>query len=585
MGNPTKLIMSFMLASMLVFAIACGSSDDDTSSVANSAGVTADAANLPVELPTIVAPQEATYLKALEPNAKNGGILNYAWVASPPHFDMHQSGTTNNCTPQCPLFDLMVVNDPTDNQRAIVNGGVAQSWDTSADGLTWTFNLRKNVDFHDGSHMTSADVEATFNRIIFPSDTVNSRRKDLFNAVTDVSAPDEYTVNFTTANPVSGGYFLQALASGFNVILSKANLELNNDDLKAIPDYPGTGAFKYVSHVDAEKWIAVKNESYWNPNLPYLEGINTFHVSGSTGAAQRVAGLMTGQFDYARGIDPQTYNKWQANPEEGISTVRFPQTTIIAMWFNLAKQDSVLQDANVRKGISYLFDRDAFVKGTESVRPFYPAFGFVPYFSQYAESTETARNRPGYAATGTAERQAEVDKANELFKAAGVKEGTQLTLLHANSDWQKMMGDLSASMVRSSPYFEVTQEEVEYAMWIEKTEEGAFDLSMGPLVYAFADPSAFARPWYHSEGKTNFSKNVDTKIDDLIGKIDVEMDVTKRKAITRELDLYLEETMPLAPLLWEEFVDAYRSDIKGYDFPGIQGLYNAEIKSTWWMDR
>jgi len=77
----------------------------------------------------------------------------------------------------------------------------------------------------------------------------------------------------------------------------------------------------------------------------------------------------------------------------------------------------------------------------------------------------------------------------------------------------------------------------------------------------------------------------DPKTDSLIDQIDAELDPAKRLALTQEMDLHLDTYMPLSPLLWEDFVDGYQSYIKGYDFPGMQGLYNAERRGTWWFDK
>ena len=69
---------------------------------------------------------------APESSPQRGGWLEYGFVSNPPHLDMHQSGTTNNCTPQCPLFDLLVMNDPTDPGRGIIAQGLAKSWEVSS---------------------------------------------------------------------------------------------------------------------------------------------------------------------------------------------------------------------------------------------------------------------------------------------------------------------------------------------------------------------------------------------------------------------------------------------------------------------
>ena len=74
-----------------------------------------------------------------------------------------------------------------------------------------------------------------------------------------------------------------------------------------------------------------------------------------------------------------------------------------------------------------------------------------------------------------------------MLAAAGIAEETPVRVVHTNNGWQKVMGDITAAQVDASPYFKVSQEEVEYSIWIEKTEEGDFDISMELLVYMFYD--------------------------------------------------------------------------------------------------
>src|SRR5262245_34268927 len=78
---------------------------------------------------------------------------------------------------------------------------VASSWSASPDGLTYTFKLRKDVKFRDGSPLTSADVRATYDRIINPPDGVLSSRRALYEDITAVETPDPYTVAFRFKAP------------------------------------------------------------------------------------------------------------------------------------------------------------------------------------------------------------------------------------------------------------------------------------------------------------------------------------------------------------------------------------------------
>src|SRR5690349_12420866 len=113
---------------------------------------------------------------------KRGGILQYAVVAELPTSDCHAATTFAMVHPVAPQYStLLKMVGPHDNVRMV--GDLAESWERSADGLTYTFKLRKGVKFHDGSDFTSEDIKATYERIINPPASVVSVRKALHAAI------------------------------------------------------------------------------------------------------------------------------------------------------------------------------------------------------------------------------------------------------------------------------------------------------------------------------------------------------------------------------------------------------------------
>ena len=113
------------------------------------------------------APGEPFYLKAIDHDkAKRGGTLRLAAHGPPSMFDIYASGTIANVGAQAPMYDLLVRMDPRDPKLPIIPS-LATSWTISADGMTYTFQLRKGVKFHDGTDFTADDVKATFDRIVF----------------------------------------------------------------------------------------------------------------------------------------------------------------------------------------------------------------------------------------------------------------------------------------------------------------------------------------------------------------------------------------------------------------------------------
>ena len=142
---------------------------------------------------------------------KRGGTLNFSVVAEPPNYDCHGSTTFALIHPIAPHYSLLVKFDGKDYPKVVPD--LAQSWNVSSDGMTYTFKLRSGVKFHDGSSLTSEDIKASYDRIINPPAGVVSIRKAYYSDLS-VSAPDPTTVVFKLKNPMAG--VLEALASPFN---------------------------------------------------------------------------------------------------------------------------------------------------------------------------------------------------------------------------------------------------------------------------------------------------------------------------------------------------------------------------------
>ncbi len=117
--------------------------------------------------------------------------------------------------PVAPQYStLLKIVGPHDKSR--IEGDLAESWEKSSDGLTYTFKLRKGVKFHDGTDFTSADIKATYDRIRNPPAGVVSVRKALHSAIKDIETPDPHTVVFKMAQ-VDASIDLQ-FASPFNCV-------------------------------------------------------------------------------------------------------------------------------------------------------------------------------------------------------------------------------------------------------------------------------------------------------------------------------------------------------------------------------
>src|SRR5262249_35860832 len=152
---------------------------------------------------------------------RRGGILLAAIAADAPSLDPHQEETFATLHLVAPCYSTLLQIDPYSYPKII--GDLATEWKIAPDGLTYTFKLRSGVRFHDGSPLTSADVKATYDKIVFPPAGVRSIRRNTYAAVTSIETPDAATIVFKLKHPSAS--LLANLASPWNVVYPKKYLD------------------------------------------------------------------------------------------------------------------------------------------------------------------------------------------------------------------------------------------------------------------------------------------------------------------------------------------------------------------------
>src|SRR6202030_368712 len=170
-------------------------------------------------------------------------------------------------------------------------------------------------------------------RIAKPPQGISIPRSVLFRAVGEITAPDKYTVQFKLAEARPPNFIMAAIASGWNVIVRKKTLEDNNYNLRKVEVYPGTGPFRSLRRVENEIWVMERNPNYWNKGLPYLDGIEFYHVLPFS--PEMASAILSGRVDYVRITDPVT--AWKAKSTPGLSTANYNQSVIHATWVNTKK--------------------------------------------------------------------------------------------------------------------------------------------------------------------------------------------------------------------------------------------------------
>ena len=220
-----------------------------------------------------------------------GGDLTIATISDPLTFNLAIATDSSSSGVLGYLFEgLTETSWLTDH----VEPALARSWETSEDGMTWTFHLRDDVQWHDGAPFTARDVEFTFNEIIYNDDIPASSRA-AFNfryldeetgkwleAPMTVAAVDEYTIVCVLPQPFAP--FLRSMGTAIyprHILKKYVDDETFNDtwDIQTDPaEIIGTGPFTIESYIPGERVVMARNPEYWlqdndGNTLPYLDRV------------------------------------------------------------------------------------------------------------------------------------------------------------------------------------------------------------------------------------------------------------------------------------------------------------------------
>ena len=574
-GSTHGVILHVVVAlvSVALFAAACGA-DEEAAAPAPAppppAPAPAPPPPAPAPAPPAPAPVPAMELGVMaDPGFKQGGIFRIATAANPSHYDLHQSATVNNLIPQGSMYDNVIRFDPRDGGRTIIPD-LAFKWEVSGDGLAQTFHLRDGVKFHDGAPFTADDVVATYNKIIFPAEGIQSIRKAIFEAVKNVEAVDPLTVRFEFEKP--SPIFVPALGIGFNVIVRKATLEENDTDLRLIEDYPGTGPFRFVSTTPGEGWTVEKNPDYWIEGLPYLDGIEFMHMGG----AARGAAVLTGTVDYSRPAATETVER--AATTEGLTADRYISFSVLTWLLN--NQREPWSDVRVRQALHLAFDRLAVNKTIAQLNRWDIGY-WLRTDGAWGPSIKEVEAMVGYRPP-TAE---DLAKAKQLMAEAGYADGIKgVDFLCRGGKSVDFVCPAIQDMMKRNLNIESTIRPAEGSVWFDDSARGNFDWSKGASTSALDDPSDPWSNWFTTEGAQNFGRYSNPEFDRLVTEINTTADPAKRRALVKQGSEILDRDMPALLHAWETWSDVYWDYVKGANRDRV-GIYTVGRWDTTWLDK
>lgn len=461
--------------------------------------------------------------------------------------DPHLSATTANLPIMDSIFNGLVRFSPGSVDLEKIEPDLAKSWETSPDGLVWTFHLREGVQFHhDFGEMTSEDVVFSLKKA---ANQETSRWWSNYEPFEKVEALDTYTVRITLKKNVPSMYGLVLNFHG-GMILSKKAVEQYGDEFKLNP--VGTGPFAFSKYVPKQYTELVANEHYFR-GKPKIEKIIYRFVPVDQG---REMAFVKGELDMIEGTKQEWWvQKMRKNKDVLVDAL--PPGELTVVHFNLTRKP--LEMLKVRQALCYALKRDDFRETygmsitEDAVSPVAP--GHLGYTEENLERYEF-----------------DLEKAKALLNEAGYPEGFDLGEFVTSPIYLNSAELIQSHLKKIGVTFTIN-------MVDHPTMHKMIRKDVNPLVpygcARFPVADVLLTQFYHSDhivgkptGITNFSHygEVIPGVDDLIEAARVEADLEKQKELWAQAQQKIMQDVPAYPLRVTYVLFARKKNIDlGYD--------------------
>lgn len=499
-------------------------------------------------------------------------VFNYNELNGITSLDPAAAANSENIWPVNLIYNgLVQMNDHLD-----IVPGIAKSYDVSADGLIYTFNLRKDVYFHDnacfengkGRKVDSKDFEFSFNRLfdskvssaITLLDKIDRSEKSNykgFQAINDSTFQIHLKVPFSA--------FINILTMKYFSVIPFEAIEMYGIDFRRNP--VGTGPFKFKLWEEGTKLILLKNENYFefenNVRLPYLDAVTVSFIKDRETAFME---LLNGKFDMISGAD--AFNLNEVLDKEGnlrelyskkfyLQKETYLKTDYIGILvdedLSLVKQ-SPLKLKKIRQAINYAFDRDKLIKYLRNNigRPAHA--GFIPEGMKSYSHDEVK----GYTY--------DPEKVRELLKEAGYPNGKGLPTftIHVTDNYKEHIEFIQSQLAENNIKIEVSIEKP--SVLRQAVNSCEYNLFKKNWVADYADEENFMSLFYSknfSPQGVNFFHFKNSTFDSLYDRVQLNLNSEEKIKLYQKMEKILIEESPVISLYYDQIIRLVSHRIEG----------------------
>jgi peptide/nickel transport system substrate-binding protein len=482
-------------------------------------------------------------------------VIVYGLTLAPSGIDPHINASAELGIPLSSVYDTLVFQDPESWEFV---PGLAQSWTLSNDGLTYTFKLREDVEFHDGTDFDAYAVEANIDYILDP-DHVSQKASMMLGPLESIEVIDSYTVAFHLSEPYAP--LLDTLAQVYLGMASPTALEK-----WGVSEYQfhqvGTGPYRFVEYIPNDHLTLGKNPDYaWGPEI-YLNDqaeIDEIQFRFYVDPATRSLALESGEVDIIGEVPPHDATRLEASEDFHLYPVAIPGQPL-QLFFNT--QNPPTDNVDVRLALIQGVDR-AFI--VETIFGEYSPVAEGP-LSASTLGFSSAYPYPDY----------DIDQAQRMLEEVGweYNEGDEIFI----RDGQPLSIHVVVPTWGSNP--EVGQ--LLEAAWERLGADVSLEVApgFGPLKQVHdsgnyhaigmnlfgTDPDQL-RSFFHSEGLYNWSAYQDPTLDELLDDaVEASLDLNQRQAYYDEIFKLIRDEALILPIRDYVNLVVARSTIKNLRF-------------------
>ena len=442
--------------------------------------------------------------------------------------------------------------------------GVAESWTVSDDGLVYTFKLRENAKWSDGSPVVAGDfvfsmqreedpkTAAGYANILYPiknAEAINKGKMPVDQL--GVKAVNDKTLEISLERPTP--FFIELLSHQSALPVNKASFEKNGADFVKPGKLVGNGAFKLVEHVPNDHLTVVKNEHYWDAANVKLDKVIFYPLEDQAAGLRRYE---AGELDLVYNFSSDQIKRLRdANPKQVHVT-----PAAATYYYPFDTRTEPFNDVRVRQALSMSIDRDFLAKdiydGTKI-----PVYSLVPPgLENYGEPSKA-----DFADMSQLDRE---DKAIELMKEAGYGEGGKPLNIeiryNTNPNHQKVATAV-ADMWKKTFGANVTLMNLDISSHYAYLQEGGkFNVARAGWTADYADAENFLALNLSTNKTFNYGHYENPEFDALMKKSYEERDPAARSKLLHEAEALIMRDQPVAPLMNDANLWLVSDKVKGW---------------------